>query len=208
MKKTLAITVFIIGLAGVSFLAFKQPIKDFAYWVYAQGMFVTGDVDEFNPGSHVGDKFPPIKAMYRDAVISSLEGLEGTNGTVFVASRSFEWCPYCMRQLIQLDKNKQKYLDAGINIVAMTYDSPQVQHDFVRRHAITVPVLSDINAQSFNTLGILSPEYSPGDEHYGLPYPGMIVINTEGVIVGKLFVEAYSKRVDAESALDYALSVL
>lgn len=208
MKQTRTITAFILMFAALLFLAFKQPIKDFAYWVYAQGMFVTGDNDEFSPGSHVGDKFPSIKALYENREVISLDGLEGVKGTVFVASRSLQWCPYCMRQLIQLEENKQKYIEAGIAIVAMTYDSPELQQDFVNRQGITIPVLSDVNAQSFKILGILNTNYLPDDEHYGLPFPGMIVINNEGVIVGKLFIEAYSKRVDAGSALEFALSVL
>jgi hypothetical protein len=33
----------------------------------------------------------------------------------------------------------------------------------------------------------------------------MIVIDRQGQVVGKLFLEAYSSRVDAESALNFAM---
>lgn len=48
----------------------------------------------------------------------------------------------------------------------------------------------------------------PGDEYYGLPYPGIFVLNPEHEIVGKIFVERYQIRVDGEFALAYALEVL
>ena len=43
-----------------------------------------------------------------------------------VASRSFDWCPYCMRQIIQLQEEKAGFDAAGIGMVAITYDDPAV----------------------------------------------------------------------------------
>ena len=61
---------------------------------------------------------------------------------------------------------------------------------------------------SLKTLGILNADYQPGEAQYGIPYPGMIVIDRQGQVVGKLFLEAYSSRVDAESALNFAMQRL
>ena len=61
---------------------------------------------------------------------------------------------------------------------------------------------------SFRTLGILNEAYQPGDTAYGIPHPGMIVIDPDGLVVGKLFLESYSVRVDALSALDFAKTAL
>jgi hypothetical protein len=36
----------------------------------------------------------------------------------------------------------------------------------------------------------------------------MIIVDTRGVVVGKLFLEAYSSRVDSAAALDFARSAL
>lgn len=57
-------------------------------------------------------------------------------------------------------------------------------------------------------LGILNEAYEPGDSAYGIPYPGVFVLNPEGQIVGKIFVESFQVRVDAEGVLAYALQVL
>jgi hypothetical protein len=73
---------------------------------------------------------------------------------------------------------------------------------------VTYPFLSDIDAASMQAMGIMNQEYGPDDENYGLPYPGVFVLNAEQEIVGKIFVEGYKIRVDAPTTLAYALEVL
>lgn len=97
---------------------------------------------------------------------------------------------------------------AGIGIVAITYDTPALQQVFIEAAAITYPFLMDIDTESFAALEILNDEHGPEDKHYGLPFPGIFVLNTEREIVGKIFVERYQIRVDAETTLEYALEVL
>ena len=93
-------------------------------------------------------------------------------------------------------------------MVAMTYDTPELQQAFIDAGSIDYPFLSDIDATSFGNLGILNDEYGPDDENYGLPFPGIYVVNPELEIVGKIFVERYQIRVDAPTTLAYALEVL
>ena len=97
---------------------------------------------------------------------------------------------------------------AGIGVVAITYDSPDMQQAFSDAASLTYPFLSDIDAASMQAMGILNQEYGPDDENYGLPYPGIFVLNPEQEIVGKIFVERYQIRVDAPTTLAYALEVL
>ena len=93
-------------------------------------------------------------------------------------------------------------------MVALTYDTPEMQQAFIDAAALTYPFLSDIDAASMQAMGILNQEYGPDDENYGLPYPGIFVLNAEQEIVGKIFVERYQIRVDAPTTLAYALEVL
>ncbi len=113
-----------------------------------------------------------------------------------------------MRQLVQLQENITPFTEAGIAVVALTYDAPELQQAFVSEHGISYPLLSDIDATSIKALDILNTEYAPGDDAYGIPNPGIYVVNTDMVIVGKIFVEAYSTRVDAQGVLAYAQEVL
>ena len=113
-----------------------------------------------------------------------------------------------MRQLVQLQENITPFTEAGIAVVALTYDTPNLQQVFVAKHGISYPLLSDIDATSVKALDILNTEYTPGDDAYGIPYPGVYVVNPDMKIVGKIFVEGYRTRVDAQGVFDYALQVL
>ena len=93
-------------------------------------------------------------------------------------------------------------------MVAITYDAPELQQAFIDAVPVTYPLLSDIDAATMQALGILNEEYAPGDDNYGLPYPGIYILDPEQRIVGKIFVERYQIRVDAPTTLAYAIELL
>ena len=208
MRSVLKIVLPLLILALVIGYLFREPLKEMAMARLTQDMFVAADTDDFDPGPAVGSRFPGLQATYKGRTVTLLNEFAGPNGTAFVASRSVDWCPYCMRQMIQLQENKAAFDAAGIGLVAITYDEPSLQQNFIDKFGITIPLLSDEDALSFKTLGILNEDYAPGDFQYGIPHPGMIVINTDGQVVGKLFLEAYSSRVDSAAALEFAKAAL
>ncbi len=90
----------------------------------------------------------------------------------------------------------------------VTYDAAELQQAFIDAGSITYPFISDIDATTMNALGILNENYEPGEPSYGIPHPGIFVLNPSQEIVGKIFVESFRVRVDAGSVLAYALEVL
>ncbi len=109
---------------------------------------------------------------------------------------------------MQLQEQTADFEEAGIGIVAITYDAPELQQVFIDAAAITYPLLSDIDAETILTLGVLNEQYEPGDLAYGIPHPGVFVVDPELKIAGKIFVEDYQVRVDGEGTLAFALTVL
>jgi peroxiredoxin len=109
---------------------------------------------------------------------------------------------------VQLQSRVADFEQAGIGVVALTYDSPALQQSFVDRNSVTYPLLSDIAATSISNLGVLDTEYPPGNAGYGIAYPGVFVVNSEQKIVGKVFLKGYKTRVDADGVLAYAKRVL
>ena len=208
MKKTLLIIATILLVGGAMVYSFREPLRDAIYASITEDMFVAQDADSFDPGPAIGSRFPGLRATYQGRAISLIEEFAGANGTAIIASRSLDWCPYCMRQMIQLQEHSAAYKAEGIGMVAITYDSPELQQVFIDKFGITIPVLSDIKTLSFKTLGILNEKYQKGEPQYGIAHPGMIVINPQGVVVGKLFLEAYSSRVDSVAALAFAMEAL
>ncbi len=109
---------------------------------------------------------------------------------------------------MQLQGRLESYKAAGLNVVALTYDAPPLQQAFIDKFAIAYPVLSDIDAASVKQLGILNTDYKPGDDAYGIPYPGVFIVRPDGRIAGKVFLDGYATRVSAERVLAYAQRVL
>jgi len=109
---------------------------------------------------------------------------------------------------VQLQEHKDGFDAAGIALIALTYDPPEVQQKFIEKFSIAYPMLSDVEASTVRALGILDTGYEPGESAYGIPHPGIFVIRPDGTIAGKLFVEGYETRVDAGAVLDYAQKAL
>lgn len=208
MKKFLVVTSAVLLMAAALIYLFREPLKEMAFARLTADMFVDADQDSFDPGPAIGSHFPGLRAAYQGRDVSLIDEFAGDRGTIFIASRSLDWCPYCMRQMIQLQAYKAEFDAAGIGMVGITYDDPALQQVFIDKFDITIPILSDVNALSFKTLGILNEQYQPGDVQYGIPHPGMIIINPRGMVVGKLFLEAYSSRVDSAAALAFARTAL
>jgi peroxiredoxin len=207
--KTLFKIIFVLILLSLALgYLYREPIKQRVFTQITQGMFVAVDNDDFDPGPAINSHFPGLQATYQGRSITLIDEFKGVNGTAVIASRSFDWCPYCVRQIIQLQENKAGFDAAGVGMVAISYDDPVLQQAFIEKFDITIPVVSDDNALSFKTLGILNKNYKPGDFQYGIPHPGMIVIDSQGKVVGKLFLEAYSSRIGAAAALAFAKTAL
>lgn len=113
-----------------------------------------------------------------------------------------------MAQFVQLQKNLQAFHEAGIGVVGLTYDSPKLQQKFADKNGLEYPLISDVDAYSVKALDILNTKYEPGDRAYGIPYPGIFVLDSNQKIVGKVFIEGYKKRVHALQVLEYAKGLL
>jgi peroxiredoxin len=109
---------------------------------------------------------------------------------------------------VQLQESLQSFQDAGLGVVAVTYDSPEAQARFVASRGLEYPMLSDVDAATVNALGIRNVEYEPGHSAYGIPYPGIYVLDGDLVIREKIFVEGYETRVGADDVLQIARRAL
>ena len=64
--------------------------------------------------------------------------------------------------------------------------------EFADKRQITFPLLSDPESKTINAYGLLNKEAKRKAE--GIPYPGTFLIDTDGVIRAKLFVDGYRER--------------
>ena len=90
---------------------------------------------------------------------------------------------------MQLADAHGQFEKLGIAIVAMTYDSPATNRRFAQRRELPFPLLSDERARHAIAFGILNEAYEKGHRAYGVPHPGIFLLDHDGVIRAK-FAEA------------------
>ena len=95
--------------------------------------------------------------------------------------------------------------DAGIELVGISYDSPAVLKTFSERAKITFPLLSDPDSKTIEAYHIRN-EAAKGKAE-GVPNPGTFVLDREGVIRAKLFLEGYRVRHTTEALITAAKAV-
>lgn len=95
---------------------------------------------------------------------------------------------------------------AGVRFYALSYDEPDALTDFASAHEITFPLLSDPNSEIIRDFGILNTTIPPDDHPwFGIPFPGVYVIDESGIITDKLFEHNLSVRTGPDQILDAAL---
>jgi peroxiredoxin len=94
--------------------------------------------------------------------------------------------------LVQLQRDLNKLEDAGVQIVAVSCDSVEVLSRFAARQKITYPLLSDPGSKTIAAYGILNREAKGFAQ--GVPYPGTFVLDQEGIVRAKLFLDGYRER--------------
>ena len=83
-------------------------------------------------------------------------------------------------------------MQKDIQVVAISYDPVEVLAKFADKRKITFPLLSDPGSKTIRAYGLLNKEAKGRTE--GIPYPGTVLIDKDGVIWGKLFLEGYRDR--------------
>jgi len=92
----------------------------------------------------------------------------------------------------------QQHLDAirkeGLGVAAISYDSIGALKSFADRQHITYPLLSDPDSKIIRAFDILNETTKPGTLTYGIPYPGIYVVDAQGKVLSKYFEDDYKDR--------------
>jgi peroxiredoxin len=106
-------------------------------------------------------------------------------------------------QLVELQRTVQSSSDGKVAVFAVSYDSVDILAEFAAKHEITYPLLSDVGSLVITELGLLNVEIEKerafwgkpmDDRHRGIPYPGTFVLDSDGVVVEKLFERSHRIR--------------
>ncbi len=146
-------------------------------------------------GVPLNSQLPEISVMDVEGKPQTIKQLSGEKGLILVFFRSADWCPYCKKHLVEINEWNSKLNELGYKVAAISYDSTETLSKFSKKRDLQYPLLADQNQQTMKDLNVLNDEQEPGDEHYGIPFPGVMVIDAEGKLTYKYFYKGYRKRV-------------
>ena len=107
--------------------------------------------------------------------------------------------------MVQLQRDLKSIQDAGIQIVGISYDEPKALKTASERMKITFPMLSDPESKTIDAYHIRN-EAAKGRVQ-GVPNPGTFILDRQGVIRAKLFLEGYRVRHSTDALISAAKAV-
>jgi peroxiredoxin len=105
---------------------------------------------------------------------------------------------------VQLTEIQNEFRAMGINIATITYDPIELLKEVELDRGIDFTLLQDIERRHVNAFGILNTQFEPDSRAYGVPYPGIFLLDTEGVVRFKIAEEDYRVRPDFADVLEAA----
>ena len=146
-------------------------------------------------GPAIGSNLPPLNVLDQFENRQKMSNVIKNKGAIITFFRSADWCPFCKSHLRELKAQAETFRKMGYGVVAISYDSPEILREFSYNEELNFSLLSDQDVESFKALNVVNQKYKPGDRHYGIPYPGVILVDNKGVVIEKYFFEGYRKRV-------------
>ena len=102
---------------------------------------------------------------------------------------------------MELEQHLGAIRKQGLGVAAISYDSVGALKSFADRQHITYPLLSDPDSKIIRTYDIFNQTVKPGTPAYGIPYPGVYVVDAQGMVVSKYFEDDFKERVSTADIL-------
>lgn len=98
--------------------------------------------------------------------------------------------------MVQLQKDLAAIEATDTQLVGVSYDSVEVLQGFTEQAKIGFPLLSDEGSKTIRAYGI----------HFrdGLPNPGTYLIDQEGIVRAKFFLDGYRQRHENSALIEAA----
>ena len=107
--------------------------------------------------------------------------------------------------MVQLQRDLKSIEAEGIQLVGISYDDTKAQKTFSDRMKIAFPLLSDTESKTIDAYHIRN-EAARGKAE-GVPNPGTFILDRDGIIRAKLFLEGYRQRHTTEALIEAARSI-
>ncbi len=179
-------------------------------------MTLSGYSQTMPSGLQVNDKAPLFTAKDQDGKPVMLETMLQKGPVVLVFYRG-QWCPYCNKQLAQLQDSASYIVAKGASLVAVSPETPENIKKTIEKTKAAYPVLSDegmkimdsyqetyaVDTATVNKYKNYGLDFTAmnGSNGEHLPVPAVYVINKNGIIDYVHFDADYTKRASVKEIL-------
>jgi len=143
-------------------------------------------------GLKVGDKATAFTLKNSAGADIALGDMLKRGPVALVFYRSADWCPFCKKQLQDLEKNRPAIEAAGVQLIGVSYDAPATSAAAATKLSLTYPLLSDTGSKVIDAYGIRNAEAKGKAE--GVAHPVVFIVDRAGVIRAKLMRDGYRDR--------------
>jgi peroxiredoxin len=160
------------------------------------------------PGPAVGAHFPDALALPDQAgKAQSLQSVMGEKGVAVFFVRSADWCPFCKKQLVDVNKELARFRALGLNVVSVSVDQVPEIAAFAAEQRIGYTMLADPDGAVNLRLGIRDEQYPVGSAAFGVPRPTAYIIDRSGTIRARYMEPTFRTRPDPEKILSDAAAL-
>ena len=143
----------------------------------------------------IGDKSPAINSIDQNGEQITLEQFKGKKIVLYFYPK--DMTPGCTMQSCNLRDNYQTLLDNGYVVLGCSADSPEKHQQFIAKHELPFPLISDESKEVLNAYGIWGPKKFMGMEYMGISRT-TFVIDENGIIediITKVKTKEHTKQI-------------
>ena len=187
------------------------------FFILTAFLFVfTLSAQEKPEGLFINSKAPDFKAVDQNGNNIRLKDMV-KNGNVVLFFYRGNWCPYCSRQLKQLQDSLELFVEKGVQVVAITPEKPEGISKTIEKSNATFPIIHDEEGKIMKAYDVrfaldeksvsrykmsgIDLAATNGKNGTNLPVPAVYIINKENTIIYRYFNEDYKKRVSVKELL-------
>ncbi|MBA2499124.1 MAG: AhpC/TSA family protein [Chitinophagaceae bacterium] len=180
-------------------------------------IFVIGlSAQEKPEGLFINSKAPDFKATDQNGNSIRLKEMVKKGNVILFFYRG-NWCPYCSRQLKQMQDSLELLTAKGVQVLAITPEKIDGISKTIEKSSASFPIIHDEEGKIMKAYDVhfavdeklvnrykmsgIDLEAINGKNGTNLPIPAVYIINKENTIVYRYFNEDYKKRVSVKELL-------
>ncbi len=132
---------------------------------------------------HAGAEFSPLHVHDQSGETVDISKPSGDADWQMVVVYRGWHCPMCTKFLDNLAGYRQRLLDIGVDIAAVSADSKEQMEEHLSRLDVNFPFYYGLTMEQMQELGLyVSIPRSAEETDHEFPEPGLFVINTDGKV--------------------------